>query len=68
MKKKYVIARIEYREFEKYIPIDYRMVLDEVDDNSRFDTLLEAENEIKNKLDKYKTKGWEFTIIILYSS
>jgi hypothetical protein len=66
MKRKYVIARIEYREFEQYIKRDYRMILDEVDDNSRFDTLLEAESEIVNKLDRYKDKGWEFTILTLY--
>ena len=66
MKRKYVVARIEYREFEKYITKDYRMILDELDDNSRFDTLLEAESEVINKLDKYKDKGWEFTILPLY--
>lgn len=66
MTKKYVIVRIEYREFEKYITPDYGIIFGEVDGNLRFDSLLEAESEILNKLEKYKDKGWEFTILTLY--
>lgn len=66
MTKKYLIAKIEYKEFEKFIIPDKKIILDEVDDNSIFDTLQEAEFEIKNKIEKYKDKSWQFSIVPLY--
>lgn len=68
MKTKYVVVGIEYREFERYIERDYKMIFYEIDKNSRFDTLAEAESEMKNKIKKYKEFGKEFTILTLYSS
>ena len=66
MKPKYAIVRIEYREFERFIHPDYRIIYDEVD-AKRFDSIEEAESEVAIKLETYKDKGWEFSIIPVYS-